>query len=73
MSQRIQIVPSTPNLSQHNLGDLQPSPGSYDVLMPSKTPTEFVLEILALAVGGALGSLLWKLIERWLDGDEGIY
>jgi hypothetical protein len=41
--------------------------------MPSKTPGDFLLEILALAVGGALGVLLGKLIERWLDGDSTVW
>jgi hypothetical protein len=69
MSQLIRIVPN----SSHGLGAVSngvPAPGSYDLFMPGKGSGEIVLEILALAVGSALGSLLWKLLERWLDGDE---
>jgi hypothetical protein len=72
MSKPIRIVPN----SSHGLGAVSndvPAPGSYDLFMPGKGSGEIVLEIIALAVGGALGSLLWKVIERWLDGDEWTY
>lgn len=75
MSQYMRVVPSRSN-SSHGLSDgneSRPAPGSYEVLMPSKTPGDFLLEILALAVGGALGVLLGKLIERWLDGDSTVW